>query len=224
LDALRKRKDLIRKINEYILRTLVASSDEVNTTAGEFIGIDCLPLERVLADGGISLLNEFSEEEWQAFQTKVTSKLDNKNFEGAGIQATVREIIAACNTADMYSLLFQDQTDLEAYIKNPDISVVLHHNGGGSIEDMVLPIELKQFNNLLPAVYQALGHLLRKFRDFIDMYGAGVRMSGFCIGSDGLNISIAHAAIVDAELEVSFTGEDCNSLWYPAARKYKKMM
>lgn len=219
-------KKYLNCLDGYIASALAPSTDEANTTAARIIGLKPLRLDHVLAKGGLQLAEELSKEEWDEFKRKVTAKLNNRKSKDTGIHPTVQQIFQACNAAGTYQLLFEKNfADLDAFVKRPDIAVVLVIRVGDSIEEAVMPVELKKFNDLSSAIHQALGYLLCKLRNLLDMHGFDVKLSGFCIGSDGLSVSLGHAVIENSKLQVVYTGIDNKyPLWYPDIAKNKSLM
>lgn len=224
--ALDERKYLVNCLDSFITSAFAPSTDEANTTAARIIGLEPLRLDHVLAKGGLQLAEELSKEEWDEFKRKVTAKLNNRNNKDNGIHPTVQQIFQACNAASTYQLLFErNLADLDALVKRPDVSVALVLRVGDSIEETVMPVEIKKFNELSSAIHQALGYLLCKLRNLLDMHGFDVKLSGFCLGSDGLSVSLGHAVIENSKLQVVYTGIDHKyPLWYPDIAKNKSLM
>lgn len=217
------KRHLINELDDFLIGPFANISDISYTL--NITEVRLLPVERVLAQGGLTLVNELSANEWYGLQARVTSKLNSRDSEVDGVDACMLEILTACNNSGNYDLAFEnDCVELDPFPERPEVLVTMPLHVGGGIDEVVIPVALNKFGDLSAAIDQGLRHLISKLRDLVEIRGFRVPLSGFCVGSNGVHLAVGHAIIRDAKLTVAYSGLDKNVLWCPAGKKYKRIM
>lgn len=144
---------LIAKLDGFLTITLDTSADAIVEAKRRE-----LPL--VLKKGGLQLIDPLDEGKWKDFCSKVTINFDNKKSEDEGIHPTVREIFEICekqSNLNTYIIKFEKNLEdiQQGLLKRPDIFIMLQVDLGYKIESVVLPGEIKKFNDLNSAIHQA---------------------------------------------------------------------
>ena len=171
----------------------------------------------VLAAGGVTLLEPLSSEEWLSFCSQLHGRYNNIAAAGTDIPTVIiAKMFEECNIicGGIHELEYEGIKQGIEHVGNyPDIAVLSKHSRDTSIESVVIPVQIKKFHDINRAIHQAMGYLATKLRNCIDLYGFGQRLHGFCIGTDGLALSIGHITIDNDELEVFSTGAGRIPFW-----------
>jgi hypothetical protein len=207
-----KEEVVLYKIEDF----LSLSSDKLYTAAARSVDVFWTGWRTVLDLGGLQPTEPLTGDQWNWFCDQVKTPFDNCKSEGRGIHPTVREIFEACNklSGNQYVLAFENKlVHSESLVKRPDISILMYLAVGDSIEGVVLPVEIKNFQDLESAMYRALGYLVSKIQNLLDLHGFDVSIKGFCMGTDGFTLSLGYVSVENRELLVASTGLDGDQLW-----------
>ena len=205
-ERLLARMALIGKMNDFMSNSSSQSSKKQKQRASRNINHDSsFTAERILERENICLLPPLSKEEWTIFCQKVKINIKKNSSERIGVHPLVLDIVRSCQeqvTGCQYQIRHEMRvTDLEKTVTRPDISIILPDSANSnstmiSNSDMVFPIEMKKQNEASAACQQSLSYLMAKLADQLEVVDIHVhKIFGFCVGTDGHQLSIGYIAL-----------------------------
>lgn len=199
-----KIKALLNTMSGFISKSLSTSSAHANTSAFKLANASICSVDAILAQENIPLLLPLTAEELHDFCEQVKHKLDNKKSDTKGIHPQVVDIFKAC-VCPAANFVILHETIIRDMEKRPDISLVMRTNVKKNIESVVVPTEIKKLKDLKNAIVQALGYLASKMLNVLDTVGFEQKIFGYCLGTDGLQLSVGYFAIENYEVKVLMT-------------------
>lgn len=163
----------------------------------------------VLTAGGINLSEPLSSEEWLSFCSRLEKRYSNTASAGTYIHNVITELFSECNRmcGGIHCLDTEGNNHGHMSVDScSDIAVLSKDTRDTNIESVLIPVRISESSCLQSASSVALSHLATKFRNLIDLYRFEQRLHGFCIGTDGLNLSIGHINIDNDQVDVFSTG------------------
>jgi hypothetical protein len=173
-------------------------------------------LRSVLQMGGLQLATQLDPEQWSLLCGQVKNQLNSEHADDSLVHPTIPQIFTACNNfcGNRYHLALKEKfAGMEPHIERLDITINLFVQVGGSIKTVVLPVVIERLRDLRTAIHRALGFLVNELRNLLDLHGFNVKLSGYCLGTDGQNLSVGYAEFRERILTVVTTGTGGYPLW-----------